>query len=193
MKHEIPEWDFGEQYGTDILTIIQQADVQWNEIHQQELQSRKENRRVRKEVERKTAPRHPALQPVPIPQAVQVPYPYHHPSTPAPHPFAFPAAQVPPVPHGYFPPPMSYPPPEKDYIHILVQPPDSDSETSDSDIGFLSKESLYRLFFTDLSSTQPNISLNEGVSPAHRERRQTNPRDHPIDVTVSCTHFSPLM
>ena len=163
MKHEIPEWDFGEQYGTDILTIIQQADVQWNEIHQQELQSRKENRRVRKEVERKTAPRHPALQPVPIPQAVQVPYPYHHPSTlashqpvpipqamqapypyhhpstPAPHPFAFPAAQVPPVPHGYFPPPMSYPPPEKDYIHILVQPPDSDSETSDSDIGDLGK------------------------------------------------------
>src|ERR1700722_8277484 len=66
LKVEIPEWDFGERYGTDVLTIIQQADTLWKEAHERELQSRKENRHAGKDVGRNTStPRRPALQPTP--------------------------------------------------------------------------------------------------------------------------------
>jgi hypothetical protein len=109
LKDQIPEWDFRERYGTDVLTIIQQADTRWKEAHERELQSRKENRRAGKDVERNTAtPRRPALQPTPTAA------PYHPALQPIPvssippsQPFTLPAQQVP-GPQGYYPPSMPY-------------------------------------------------------------------------------------
>ena len=110
LKSEIPEWDFAGEYGIEVLTTIQDADTHWKEMHQRELQARKENRRAEKLSKavppKMTTTHRPALQPTPIWPA-QPPYP-----TPAPIPFAYPIAYPSTqVPQGFpgFPHPMVYP------------------------------------------------------------------------------------
>lgn len=108
LRTEIPDWDFAERHGTDVLAIIRDADSHYKQLREMNDQAK---RQAEKQKRIPKPPSRPVLQPLAVPQPL--------PQGPRPNLYPFPQMIPPPFPHPIPQPIYAYPPQYAMYPPVL--------------------------------------------------------------------------